>query len=74
MDKKGNGCLLRLLGALGGAVLGGLLAIRVGDPLGAALGISTFEGARGYFIGFLLLPLLAITGGAIGLMLAARRR
>jgi hypothetical protein len=73
MDKQRNGCLLRLLGALIGSVLGAVVAVSAGDWIGSALGISTFEGERGFFIAFVLLPLFGIAGGVLGALLARRR-
>ncbi len=32
-----------------------------GDALGAAFGVPTFEGARGYFVVFLVIPLFAVS-------------
>ena len=56
----------RLLGALIGLVLGGGLAVFLGDAIAEALNISNFEGGRGYFIAFALLPLFALVGALLG--------
>ena len=61
--------LYAFLGGLLGLIAGGGLAILVGDPLGAAFGIGTFEGERGYFVIFCLVPLFAIVGGITGFLL-----
>lgn len=62
--------LRRLTGALAGLVAGALLAIFLGDPLAEAAGISNFEGARGFFVVFALIPLLALAGGVAGAILS----
>lgn len=64
----------RLLGAIVGLLLGSLVAITVGDALGQALGISTFEGGRGYFVAFLLVPATALLGAIIGALIGGRIR
>lgn len=63
---KPGGCWLAVGGALLGLLVGVLLAIFLGDPIGAALEISTFEGERGYFVIFALVPLLGVGGALIG--------
>lgn len=59
-----------------GGIAGGLLGLLAGLPLAQALGISDFEGARGYFVAFVMLPAGALFGAGTGLVLylAARRR
>ena len=48
-----------------GLVVGGLVGLLLGDPISLALGISDFEGERGYFIGFLLIPGFALLGAIV---------
>ncbi len=68
------GCWALLAGALLGAIIGGILGAAVGDPLAAALGISNFEGERGFFIAFVLIPLFLIVGAILGSWLVRRRQ
>lgn len=56
----------RLLGAFLGLLLGGGLALLLGDPIAKVLEISNFEGGRGYFIVFVLVPLFAMSGAVLG--------
>ena len=63
---KAGGCWLAAGGALLGLVVGVLLAIFFGDSIGAVLGVSTFEGERGYFVVFALIPLFGVVGALIG--------
>ncbi|MBX3015108.1 MAG: hypothetical protein KF832_26555 [Caldilineaceae bacterium] len=56
----------RLLGAFLGLLFGTGLAIFLGDAIGKALNISNFEGGRGYFVLFVILPLFALTGAILG--------
>jgi hypothetical protein len=62
-------CLIRLVGGVLGLVVGTLLAIAAGDPIGAAMGVSSFEGARGYFVAFVLIPLFAAVGAGLGVLM-----
>jgi len=54
-----------VVGALLGLIVGALLGMMLGDAIGAALNISAFEGGRGYFVIFVVIPGLALLG-AIG--------
>jgi hypothetical protein len=63
----------RLIGAIIGLLLGGFIAILGGDALAQALGISNFEGGRGYFVAFLVVPAAALLGAVIGALVSARR-
>lgn len=56
----------RLSGAFIGLLLGGGLALLLGDPIAKILEISNFEGARGYFIVLVLVPLFAMSGAVLG--------
>jgi hypothetical protein len=55
-----------VVGIVIGLVVGGLAGIVLGDPIGLALGISDFEGGRGYFVAFLLVPGFALVGAILG--------
>lgn len=68
------GCWSLLAGALLGAVVGGIIGALVGDPLAAALDISNFEGERGFFIAFVLIPLFLIVGAILGSWVMRRRQ
>ena len=58
--------LWRLLGALLGLIVGGVLAVLLGDSIAKVLHISNFEGGRGYFILLVLLPLFGLIGLVLG--------
>lgn len=59
----------RLAGGIAGLLVGTVLALLAGDGIGGALGITTFEGARGYFVVFVLVPIFALVGALAGAML-----
>ena len=63
-----------LLGALGGAVLGGIAGILIGLAAVAATGVSSFEGESGYVVGFLFLPAGIVLGAIAGGIWLGRRR
>ncbi|MDQ3249784.1 MAG: hypothetical protein M3Q45_11335 [Chloroflexota bacterium] len=63
-----------VFGFMLGAVVGIVIALLLGDAIGAALDISTMEGGRGYFTVFLFAPLLAVVGGVISAVWLGRRR
>jgi hypothetical protein len=65
---------LRLIGGVIGLLIGGALAVIFGDSIGSALGVTTFEGARGYFVVFVLIPLFALTGAVVGVLVAGAPR
>ena len=67
--------LLAFLAGVAGAVTGFLLGAFAGDALAPAFGISSFEGASGYFAAFVAGPLGAVVGLVLGpyLVLRARR-
>jgi hypothetical protein len=54
-----------VVGIVIGLVGGGLVGLLLGDPISLALGISDFEGERGYFIAFLLMPGFALLGAIV---------
>ncbi|MEZ4617690.1 MAG: hypothetical protein R2867_19550 [Caldilineaceae bacterium] len=54
------------LGILIGLIVGGAAGALLGDPISAALHISNFEGGRGYFVIFLIIPGLALLGAIVG--------
>lgn len=56
----------RLLGAFIGLVAGGTLGLFLGEVIAKLLNISNFEGGRGYFVVFLMIPLFAIVGAILG--------
>lgn len=55
-----------VVGIVIGLVVGGLAGLLLGDPISLALGISDFEGGRGYFVAFLLIPGFALLGAVLG--------
>lgn len=55
-----------VLGIVIGLIVGGVAGIVLGDPISMALGISDFEGGRGYFVIFLLVPGFALLGAILG--------
>ena len=66
---------LGLLAALvAGGIGGGLLGLGVGLPLARAFGITDFEGGRGYFVAFIMLPGGCLFGAALALWLSFRLR
>jgi hypothetical protein len=62
--------LVRVVGGLIGLVVGFTLAFLLGDAIGELMGVTTFEGARGYFVVMCLMPVFMIAG-AVGGVLAA---
>lgn len=65
-----------VVGIVIGLVVGGLAGLLLGDPISLALGISDFEGERGYFVVFLLIPGFALVGAilaALSVGLAGRK-
>ncbi len=53
-------------GILIGLIVGGLTGGLFGDAIGAAFDISNFEGGRGYFVIFLIIPGFALVGAILG--------
>jgi hypothetical protein len=66
--------LIALLAGIVGAVVGGFLGIVAAAALAPALGISSFEGASGYFVVFIGAPIGGILGLIAGVVLALRLR
>ncbi len=54
------------LGILLGLIVGGTAGALFGDAIGAAFNISNFEGGRGYFVVFLIIPGFALVGAILG--------
>lgn len=54
-----------VVGIVIGLIVGGLAGLLLGDPISLALGISDFEGGRGYFVVFLLIPGFALLGAIL---------
>ena len=67
-DYVAPGWVRWVVGIVIGLVAGGLAGIVLGDPISMALGISDFEGGRGYFVVFLLLPGFALLGAIVAAM------
>lgn len=65
--------LLALLAALAGAALGFALGATLAGLLAPALGITSFEGASGYFAVFIGGPIGGLTGLLLGPLLVLRR-
>jgi hypothetical protein len=65
--------LLALLAALVGAALGVALGVTVAGMLAPVLGITSFEGASGYFAVFIGGPLGGLAGMVLGAWLVLRR-
>lgn len=66
--------LLALLGAIAGAAIGAFLGVSIGSVLAAMLGISSFEGASGYFAVFIGGPIGGLIGLVLGAVIVLRRR
>ncbi len=64
--------LLAFLAGIAGAVIGYLLAAALGAAIAPMLGITGFEGAAGYFAGFVVGPVGGLVGLALGLWLVFR--
>ena len=64
---------LALLAGIVGGALGFALGVAVASALAAALGISSFEGASGYFAVFIGGPLGGLLGLVLGATLVLRR-
>ena len=64
--------ILALIAGVAGAVGGYLLATGFGVVLAPMLGISSFEGASGYFAAFLIGPIGGLLGLGLGLWLVFR--
>jgi len=62
-----------ILGGLLGLLLGGVLGALLGDPIGAAFQVSNFEGGRGFFVAFFIIPLFAVIGAITGAIVLSRR-
>lgn len=69
-----RGCLGLVLGAVLGVLSGAVLAFVLGEPIGMALNIRTFEGERGFFIAFVLVPLFALIGAVTGVIVVVVQR
>ena len=65
--------VLAILAALVGGGLGAVLGAAAAGALAAALGISSFEGASGYFAVFIGGPIGALLGLVVGPLLVLRR-
>ncbi|MBX2998070.1 MAG: hypothetical protein KF893_06120 [Caldilineaceae bacterium] len=64
----------RLLGGVLGLLIGGALGLPLGDAIAASIGVTSFEGARGYFVVLLMVPLFAIVGAVLGFLIAGAPR
>lgn len=62
-----------ILGGLLGLVVGGVLGAILGDPIGMAFHVSNFEGGRGFFVAFFIIPLFAVIGAITGAIVLSRR-
>ncbi len=70
VGSSGGGCALRLLYMIAGSFLGFLTALCIGPTVAKSQGITSFEGADGYFIVFFLVPLCAMIGAAVSLLIS----
>lgn len=66
--------LLALLAAVAGGAAGATAGVIVAGMLAAVLGISSFEGASGYFAVFIGGPIGGLIGMILGAVLVLRRR
>jgi hypothetical protein len=64
--------LITILAGIAGAVIGAFLGVAVAAALAPMLGISSFEGASGYFAVFIGGPIGVIVGIIAGVVLASR--
>lgn len=64
----------RLLGGVIGLLVGGVLGMVLGDAIATAFGVSSFEGASGYFVILVVLPVLAIVGAILGVIISGLPR
>jgi hypothetical protein len=64
---------LALLAGIVGGALGGALGVAAASALASALGISSFEGASGYFAVFIGGPIGGVLGFVLGASLVLRR-
>jgi hypothetical protein len=64
----------RLLGGVGGLVLGGILAVVLSGPITTALDIREFEGEQAFFVVFILIPLFALAGAVTGVLVSRPTR
>jgi hypothetical protein len=67
-------CILALLAAIAGGAIGAALGISIASILASILGISSFEGAAGYFAVFLGGPIGGLIGLVTGAVWILRRR
>lgn len=63
-----------LLGAIAGAAIGAFLGVSIGAVLAMMLGISSFEGASGYFAVYIGGPIGGLIGLVLGGALVLRKR
>ena len=66
--------VLALLGAIAGAAIGAFIGTAIASVLAPMLGITSFEGAAGYFAVFIGGPLGGLIGLVLGAVLVLRRR
>jgi len=64
----------RLLGGVGGLVLGGILAVVLSGPITTALDIREFEGEQAFFVVFILIPLFGLAGAVTGVLVSRPTR
>lgn len=64
--------LWRLAGVVLGIIVGGVLAMLTGDLWGRLFNVSNFEGGRGYFLAFFILPIYVIVGAILGAIMVTQ--
>jgi hypothetical protein len=64
----------RLIGAVLGLLIGGVAGVVLGIPIGMAAGATTHDGALPSFVVFFVLPIFAVIGAFIGLLVVGAPR
>jgi hypothetical protein len=64
----------RLIGAVLGLLIGGVAGVILGIPIGMAAGATTHDGALASFVVFFVLPIAAVIGAIVGLLVIGAPR